>query len=1211
MDNTDITESPVEGDRLTFEDLGVSPDLVKVLADQGITEPFAIQASPSPTPSPAATCAARPRPARARPSPSACRARAARAGRAAAARGPRARPHPRAGRSRCTTCSRRSAKAVGSRVVAVYGGADMDKQIKALAERRRGRRRHARPPDRPARAQGGRARRRRASSCSTRPTAWPTWASCPRSSGSSATSTASTRRCCSPPRSTASSTGSIKRYQHDPVYHEVASRHGHRRRDDPPLPRRPRDGQGEGGGRHRPRQPAARSSSPHQARAPTAWPRALERRGRARPPPSTATCARASARSALERLRRRASSPVLVATDVAARGLHIDDVDVVVHYDPPETTRPTCTARAAPPAPASKGLAVTLVALEPGAARSSGSRSASASTSRSSRCSRTTPASPTSPPGPRNARATSALTATTSHVVHDAELDPAEVGLFAYQVFTQAGGRGHRGDDPPRRPARPLPGAGRRRRAADHRRAGRARPGCTSAGCGSGPTTRAPPQRARGRRRRAAVAHRRWRPPCWPTPTTPPSAMGPFHHLPADMATLERAARERSAPGSGSTTTPTAPSARRASPAASSRGCAPTCCPTCCRSSTAWSSACGRAPRSPTSAAARAAWRCCSPRRSRPSHVRRLRHLPARARPGARAAGRGRASPTSTFLDPRDEPLPTDGSRRLRHDVRLHPRHDRPGRRDRRRSAPRCADDGTWLLVDIKAHDTYAENVGQQPDGGADVRHQRAELHVAPRCPSPAAPASARSACPPARPRRWPATPASRASASSRSTTRSTRSTRSARDAAGGPAPSASSSWLVGCATDSSDGTPATGPGGGPVEVRPSAAPDARRDDHAVAVRRGCRPGSACTTLDEWVDGTGAPAGTGCDRLPRRWPSRRARSAPARPSACRCPGEQTVILPDDLAAGTWRFAYVAGEDDLGAYVFEVGWHASGPRAAVRSVGGRGPGARGRPTRGGVGGRSRRCSCPMTWRCGGWREVAPRSAPAGRTRGARRRARARDRSSGAAPARSALHPTRAGWCGGQPGDRWPRAAHQSVTRPVVEARSCWRAHASWSRGEAPHDVVQRLWARDVDPLSVATTEVALALWAGAPFLGRCAVGDALLDDDPWPPLDVVVGNPPFLSPLFDSTGRSPEVAHRLRARSGEVVGPYTDTRGAVPARRRVDGAPGGTVALIQPVSMLTNRDAAAVRAAVERIAAVREIWCRQAGRSTPPSTSACR
>ena len=31
-----------------------------------------------------------------------------------------------------------------------------------------------------------------------------------------------------------------------------------------------------------------------------------------------------------------ASSPVLVATDVAARGIHVDDVDVVIHYDPPE-----------------------------------------------------------------------------------------------------------------------------------------------------------------------------------------------------------------------------------------------------------------------------------------------------------------------------------------------------------------------------------------------------------------------------------------------------------------------------------------------------------------------------------------------------------------------------------------------------------------------------------------------------------------------------------------------------------------------------------------------------------------------------------------------------------------------------------------------------------------------------------------------------------
>ena len=53
--------------------------------------------------------------------------------------------------------------------------------------------------------------------------------------------------------------------------------------------------------------------------------------------------------------------PVLVATDVAARGLHIDDVDVVIHYDPPGDHktylhRSGRTARAG-----ESGIVVTLV----------------------------------------------------------------------------------------------------------------------------------------------------------------------------------------------------------------------------------------------------------------------------------------------------------------------------------------------------------------------------------------------------------------------------------------------------------------------------------------------------------------------------------------------------------------------------------------------------------------------------------------------------------------------------------------------------------------------------------------------------------------------------------------------------------------------------------------------------------------------------------
>ena len=53
--------------------------------------------------------------------------------------------------------------------------------------------------------------------------------------------------------------------------------------------------------------------------------------------------------------------PVLVATDVAARGLHIDDVDVVVHFDPPDDHK-TYLHRSGRTARAGRqGVVVTLV----------------------------------------------------------------------------------------------------------------------------------------------------------------------------------------------------------------------------------------------------------------------------------------------------------------------------------------------------------------------------------------------------------------------------------------------------------------------------------------------------------------------------------------------------------------------------------------------------------------------------------------------------------------------------------------------------------------------------------------------------------------------------------------------------------------------------------------------------------------------------------
>nr|NIR36466.1 DEAD/DEAH box helicase [Actinomycetota bacterium]NIS30789.1 DEAD/DEAH box helicase [Actinomycetota bacterium]NIT95294.1 DEAD/DEAH box helicase [Actinomycetota bacterium]NIU18966.1 DEAD/DEAH box helicase [Actinomycetota bacterium]NIU65992.1 DEAD/DEAH box helicase [Actinomycetota bacterium] len=90
---------------------------------------------------------------------------------------------------------------------------------------------------------------------------------------------------------------------------------------------------------------------------------------------------------------------VLVATDVAARGIHVDDVDVVLQYDPPgDPTRPTSTG---PAAPLGRGRRAWWSRSRCGTRSwsSSGCRSASTSSSRPPRCSPTMPASPTSPAG--------------------------------------------------------------------------------------------------------------------------------------------------------------------------------------------------------------------------------------------------------------------------------------------------------------------------------------------------------------------------------------------------------------------------------------------------------------------------------------------------------------------------------------------------------------------------------------------------------------------------------------------------------------------------------------------------------------------------------------------------------------------------------------------------------------------------------------------
>ena len=85
-------------------------------------------------------------------------------------------------------------------------------------------------------------------------------------------------------------------------------------------------------------------------------------------------------------------------------------------------------------------------------------------------------------------------------------------------------------------------------------------------------------------------------------------------------------------------------------------------------------------------------------------------HALARARERQGEAGVTNAS----FADPRQDPMPTDGSADLvvTFDC-LHDMTDPAGMVKAIRAA--LAEDGTWLLVDIKARETFAENVERNP----------------------------------------------------------------------------------------------------------------------------------------------------------------------------------------------------------------------------------------------------------------------------------------------------------------------------------------------------------------------------------------------------------------------------------------------------------------------------------------------------------------
>ena len=139
------------------------------------------------------------------------------------------------------------------------------------------------------------------------------------------------------------------------------------------------------------------------------------------------------------------------------------------------------------------------------------------------------------------------------------------------------------------------------------------------------------------------------------------------------------------------------------------------------------------------------------------------------------------------------------------------------------------------------------------------------------------------------------------------------------------------------------------------------------------------------------------------------------------------------------------------------------------------------------------------------------------------------------------------------------------------------------------------VLGRLRGCDVDPLATATTRVALALWADGRWPRDKAVVVAdYLDGSPFGEAALVVGNPPFLGQLRRMTAR--DDAHRAAVRERWAgLGAYVDDAAAFLLAATESLAPDGTVALVQPVSVLSARDAEEVRARVAATVPPVAVW----------------
>ncbi len=133
----------------------------------------------------------------------------------------------------------------------------------------------------------------------------------------------------------------------------------------------------------------------------------------------------------------------------------------------------------------------------------------------------------------------------------------------------------------------------------------------------------------------------------------------------------------------------------------------------------------------------------------------------------------------------------------------------------------------------------------------------------------------------------------------------------------------------------------------------------------------------------------------------------------------------------------------------------------------------------------------------------------------------------------------------------------------------------------SEGVAPKDCVAGVAGIEIDAGAASVANLAIRAWqlfngVSEPAPAKVAVMDSLERwPRSWPDVDLIIGNPPFASPL--KSGAIPAAAAAYRNHHSEVLGPYADLAAIHLWRASQILHDGGRLAFVAPVSIVNARD----------------------------------